>query len=350
MALWGNDDNLVSSGTVALNYATKVVTGSGTTFGTTGFGEVGDVIRFGSRGSGGTYYGEAIISKVTSATNITIASTDGLSGAAIGGGTEYYLSTLPKQTTTDHTWSGKHRGAATFKNHLARPSTDDAAVGELNIPINLEGDPNQPGIRHPYIDLAAGDHYLDSPGADTGTGIEVIGVGTANATNTTLAVVGSDKVYVVTPPGVVLGDSINVNVGGVAGATITAIASTYVNISGAGAATTISTAVAKDARVQISSDSVVSLASTISNAISSGDILYFQRRSGGYDKLVYGISNTTSALYDDDSGKYRTEGGGWVGVTTYVDQHGNLRVKSETLVAMSGISTGIHGIGYPTPV
>ena len=85
MALWGNNDNLVSSGTVALNYDTKVVTGSGTTFGTTGFGEVGDVIRFGARGGGGTYYGEAIISKVTSATNITIASTDGLSGAAIGG-------------------------------------------------------------------------------------------------------------------------------------------------------------------------------------------------------------------------------------------------------------------------
>ena len=76
MALWGNNDNLVSSGTVSLNYATKVVTGSGTTFGTTGFGEVGDVIRFGTRGGGGTYYGEAIITEVTSATNITIASTD----------------------------------------------------------------------------------------------------------------------------------------------------------------------------------------------------------------------------------------------------------------------------------
>ena len=115
MALWGNNDNLVSSGTVALNYDTKVVTGSGTTFGTTGFGEVGDVIRFGTRGGGGTYYGEAIISKVTSATNITIASTDGLSGAAIGGGTEYYLSTLPKSTTHDHIYSGKHRDFSGFR-------------------------------------------------------------------------------------------------------------------------------------------------------------------------------------------------------------------------------------------
>tara|TARA_B000000557_G_scaffold253683_1_gene243008 strand:- start:427 stop:987 length:561 start_codon:yes stop_codon:yes gene_type:complete len=33
-------------------------------------------------------------------------------------------------------------------------------------------------------------------------------------------------------------------------------------------------------------------------------------------------------------------GAGWVGVQTYVDTHGNLRVKSEVLVAMSGIETG----------
>ncbi|AOV60303.1 hypothetical protein S820908_156 [Synechococcus phage S-CAM9] len=31
---------------------------------------------------------------------------------------------------------------------------------------------------------------------------------------------------------------------------------------------------------------------------------------------------------------------GWVGVTTYVDTHGNLRTKSEVYVAASGISTG----------
>ena len=52
MSLWGNNDNLVSSGTVALNYDTGVVTGTGTTFGTAGFGVVGDVIRFGTRGAG----------------------------------------------------------------------------------------------------------------------------------------------------------------------------------------------------------------------------------------------------------------------------------------------------------
>ena len=37
--------------------------------------------------------------------------------------------------------------------------------------------------------------------------------------------------------------------------------------------------------------------------------------------------------------QYET-GAGWVGVTTYIDTHGNLRVKKEILVAMSGITTG----------
>ena len=33
-------------------------------------------------------------------------------------------------------------------------------------------------------------------------------------------------------------------------------------------------------------------------------------------------------------------GVGWVGVTTYVDQHGSLRIKKEVLCSLSGIQTG----------
>lgn len=36
---------------------------------------------------------------------------------------------------------------------------------------------------------------------------------------------------------------------------------------------------------------------------------------------------------------------GWVGVHTYIDCHGNYRVKSEVLVAFSGITTGTSGYG-----
>ena len=173
MSLWGNNDNLQSSGTVSLNYATKVVTGTGTTFGTGGFGATGDVIRFGIRGDGGTYFGDAVIASIASTISVTIASTSGLTGAAIAN-TDYYLSELPSSTVGDFSYSEKN--------------TD-------------------------------------------------------------------------------------------------------------------------------------------------------------YDKVVYGIS--TSA-YDDVSTAYRTSGTGWVGVTTYVDAAGNFRVKSEILVAASGISTGSDGILYPS--
>ena len=65
------------------------------------------------------------------------------------------------------------------------------------------------------------------------------------------------------------------------------------------------------------------------------------------DRVVYGISTAIS-------GSYHVGHQGWVGVTTYVDMHGTLRVKSEVLVAMSGIDTNKSTIGntpslsYPT--
>jgi hypothetical protein len=45
------------------------------------------------------------------------------------------------------------------------------------------------------------------------------------------------------------------------------------------------------------------------------------------------------------STKFALTHDGWVGVTTYRDSEGNVRVKSETLVAMSGITTG--NTSYP---
>ena len=53
MALWGNNDNVGTAGSVSLNYATRVVTGgaltgqTGTLFGESGKIQVGDTISFG---------------------------------------------------------------------------------------------------------------------------------------------------------------------------------------------------------------------------------------------------------------------------------------------------------------
>ena len=108
MSLWGNSDNVTSRGTVSLDYTTKQVTGnaggSGTQFGTVGAAKTGDVIRFGLVGSGGTYFGDAVITGITSERVLTIGSTAGLSGAAIAS-TDFFVSELPKYTVLDSTYS-----------------------------------------------------------------------------------------------------------------------------------------------------------------------------------------------------------------------------------------------------
>ena len=70
------------------------------------------------------------------------------------------------------------------------------------------------------------------------------------------------------------------------------------------------------------------------------DSVYQEGRSDA-DSLVYG-----TAIADHGGTAYDLDHAGWVGVTTYIDMHGTLRVKKETLVAMSGITTG--SLPYPT--
>ena len=64
-----------------------------------------------------------------------------------------------------------------------------------------------------------------------------------------------------------------------------------------------------------------------------------------FDAFVYGTNEVSTEA--ETGTQYELTHGGWVGVTTYNDNEGNLRVKKETLVAMSGITTG--GTAYHTP-
>lgn len=64
-----------------------------------------------------------------------------------------------------------------------------------------------------------------------------------------------------------------------------------------------------------------------------------------YTGKVYGVDGTMQAARNTTGSQYKAPHAGWVGVTTYVDCHGNLRVKSETFVAMSGITTNNQGTG-----
>tara|TARA_X000001036_G_scaffold240848_1_gene224637 strand:- start:69 stop:617 length:549 start_codon:yes stop_codon:yes gene_type:complete len=107
MALWGNNDNVTSRGTVTVDYTTKIVVGnaggSGTQFGAVGSASTGDVIRF---TKSGVYFGDAVITGITSARQLSIASTTGLTGGAISG-SDFTVTQLPKYTITDSSFSRK---------------------------------------------------------------------------------------------------------------------------------------------------------------------------------------------------------------------------------------------------
>jgi hypothetical protein len=242
MALWGNNDAKGSGGTVSLDYDTLVVTGSGTTFGQVGAAATGDVIRFGSRT--GTYYGDAVIASITSATQLSIASTSGLSGAAISG-VQFDVSELPKYTTWDSVYSQKTQSTA--ESHLVVQTSAAATSG-----------------------------------------------------------IGSDKVTLVSVTGIAAGDTL---VSGSVSKAVTGVVG-----------------------------SVVSLASTISAAIASGNAVTVTRATGAKSSSVYGVADEGVDAAQTTS--YALTHEGWVGTTSYTDSEGNLRVKTETLVAMSGITTG----------
>jgi hypothetical protein len=111
-----------------------------------------------------------------------------------------------------------------------------------------------------------------------------------------------------------------------------------------GAGTTLGQAIVSG----ITSDTVISIASTqyLTNTTISG----VEWTASQKPKYTLSDSNwAATEIYGIDGGevgiarttKYAVSHGGWVGITSYTDQHGNLRVKHEVLVAMSGITTGV---------
>tara|TARA_B100000035_G_scaffold264887_1_gene237056 strand:+ start:701 stop:1207 length:507 start_codon:yes stop_codon:yes gene_type:complete len=70
------------------------------------------------------------------------------------------------------------------------------------------------------------------------------------------------------------------------------------------------------------------------------DSTYSKKGSPSGDSFVYAVN-------PNGGGAYEASHEGWVGVTTYMGAEGEVRVKKEVLVAMSGITTG--NTTYPTP-
>mgnify|MGYP001282040305 CR=1 FL=1 len=113
MSLWGKSDNVThqAAGTVKINYTPNAdgsftITGTSTKFGDAGYAQVGDILRIGYIGAGGSYYGDAVINSIASNTSLTIGSTDGLAnGVPTVGGTSFYVSQLPISTVGDSSFS-----------------------------------------------------------------------------------------------------------------------------------------------------------------------------------------------------------------------------------------------------
>lgn len=96
MALWGNKDDIYSPGTIYVNYATGIATGAGTSFTAAG---VGDVVSIGA----GNTLGQFVIKEVTSDTQVSLATTETLSGSVISNAA-YTISQKPKYTLLDSAW------------------------------------------------------------------------------------------------------------------------------------------------------------------------------------------------------------------------------------------------------
>ena len=339
MALWGNDDNIPSVGTVTLNWTpnadgSHTVTGSAspaTVFGTVGAAKTGDVIRFGLRDGVDTakYFGDAQIIGITSARTLTIGSTAGLANAAIAA-TSYYISELPTYTVTDHQWSKE-----------AWPGARQIGIGSTSIAVYWKN-----------LNLTAGGAGQDAL-LNNSTNLKIAGVGTATAKLSHTAGIGTDIIYVNAVNGTILNHTtVDVTVGGsaakskVEAKTVGAGASSFITIG-----STISSAITAGTDLVFNGDHIISLKSPLGAGISEGENLIFNRLQGGYDRQIYGISTASQNAWGSATDEYRLEGAGWVGVTTYNDMHGNLRVKKEILVAMggaTGVVTGSNSITYPT--
>jgi hypothetical protein len=151
MALWGKADSLYSAGIVTVNYATKTIIGTGVSFTAAGI-STGTVITI---GVGGTC-GQAVISGIASATQISIATTQYLTGVAIVG-IAYTLSQKPISTLEDANYSSIQTTSPKVTNTIY--GVDVAEAGYANT-TTFRGKAGAYKVAHPgwvgvhtYVDM-----------------------------------------------------------------------------------------------------------------------------------------------------------------------------------------------------
>ena len=122
MSLWGNKDTVYSTGnvtTIAITNGDGVITGSGTTFSSSGLVSAGQVITMGAKGSG-------VIKSVDSNTQLTLVGATGLT--AEGSLTQSYnISEQPKSLVVDSNYDGNEiYGVDTTEQSVANAASGEA--------------------------------------------------------------------------------------------------------------------------------------------------------------------------------------------------------------------------------
>ena len=158
--------------------------------------------------------------------------------------------------------------------------------------------------------------------------------GTVAVNLTTKTVTGTVGVVTFSTAGIKTGDVITVGAGATYGyAIVTGFTSTTISIANTANFVSGLTTVPSGATYNISEEPIYTLGDSIYRAPESKTVGYSTSPvfTGvfGVDSIEVGVAATTA---------YAVSHSGWVGITTYIDTHGNLRVKSEVLVA-GGILT-----------
>ena len=373
MALWGNKDDIFSSGTVSIKLAGvgtfyadgqlvstgktgfnaasgsvyqvigSIGAGAGTSFGKgVGFAKTGDILKFG-KVIGGTYYGSGVIVGIASTGLCYIGGTEaiasGYNDAALAG-IDYTVAEQPTWASQTERWSQKTLSSEeealagfvglAFSMSPTGVATDKFVLdGAYTEAFNADGEPR----------VLVGDSISTSlsTGGYEGLGNDVSAIGASAKVTiqfgplTQNAAVGVSTVAISTG-GINLGDTFQGN------NICTAI--NRIGLGTVGFAATIG--------YGLTSGNVVSIGRTVSNvftndgtsvvSIAATETVRITRGTGADKVYLGGIS--TNGTDSSQGTVYEVAHGGWVGVTSYFDQAGNLRVKTETLVAMSGIATG----------
>ena len=385
MALWGNKDDYLSSGTVSVKLAgintyyadgdliersagvaktladgtadTDLVfevvgsigAGAGTSFGKgTGFAKTSDILKFGEV-IGGTYFGSGIVVGIASTTLCYIASTEGLQT----GLTQANLNSVDYTVNDQPMWvSGGLTNEYAQQNESDAETTDAGRVGlaysvsvaaASTTQFVLDGAYTQEYDVDGKPRIRVGDTL--STYVSTGSWSDIttltaindsaqVTVWTTTLTATTAS--GVATVSVADTSQFQIGDTVTSPSNGSAGpVVVNRIGLNTIGFTGnltaewtSGNRLSIGRTVSN---VATGSASIVTLGSTDTS-------LRVTRSTGGQALYIGGISTNGTGSAQGTS--YEVAHGGWIGVTTYFDGAGNLRVKSQTLVAMSGIATG----------